>query len=99
LIFPAEETVVGRRDSSSFRPDVDLSLWGGYRSGVSRRHALLVRKPGHQLYLVDLGSSNGTFINGERLVPEQPYLLHDGDEIKFGHLVTRVYFEYRTVNR
>ena len=35
-------------------------------------------------YLIDLGSTNGTFINSERLEPQRYYQLLEGDTIKFG---------------
>lgn len=47
---------------------------------VSRQHATLERD-GEQWYLADLGSTNGTYLNGER-VERQP--LHDGDVIDIG---------------
>lgn len=49
---------------------------------VSRRHALInVQEDGEHL-LVDLGSGNGTYLNGRRLV--QPMLLKHGDQIEIG---------------
>ncbi len=48
---------------------------------VSRRHARL-RVEGGRATLEDLGSKNGTFLNGERLVG--PATLADGDEIEIG---------------
>ena len=36
--------------------------------------------------------TNGTFLNGQRLVPNQPRILRDGDEIRLGHLVLYVRF-------
>jgi pSer/pThr/pTyr-binding forkhead associated (FHA) protein len=48
---------------------------------VSRRHAL-VRHTGAGLEIVDLGSSNGTFVNGARI--QAPQALHDGDAIRLG---------------
>src|SRR5437867_6924604 len=48
---------------------------------VSRRHARLVRH-GREVTIEDLGSSNGTFVNGERLsVPRE---LHDQDRLQLG---------------
>jgi len=35
-------------------------------------------------YLIDLNSSNGTFINGEKLEPSRYYELKQGDVVKFG---------------
>lgn len=57
---------------------------------ISRRHARLERRDG-TCRLVDLGSRNGTFVNGERL-EGGPRVLHDGDVIVLGgavHLVFR----------
>jgi hypothetical protein len=48
---------------------------------VSRRHATITRTPGG-FELADLGSTNGTFVNGRRV--QKPVALKPGDEIKFG---------------
>ncbi len=48
---------------------------------VSRRHATIARKSG-SFELTDLGSTNGTFVNGRRI--GSPTALKPGDEIKFG---------------
>ena len=48
--------------------------------GISRRHAQVVRR-GEQLVIQDLGSTNGTFFNGEKK-PE--HVLEDGDKIQIG---------------
>jgi DNA-binding response OmpR family regulator len=47
----------------------------------SRAHAAIVRD-GERFVLNDVGSRNGTFVNGERI--ESSYALSDGDEIGFG---------------
>ncbi|MBI3880404.1 MAG: adenylate/guanylate cyclase domain-containing protein [Verrucomicrobia bacterium] len=49
---------------------------------ASRRHALVHAQEQHEYWLVDLGSSNGTLLNGRRV--SQPTLLHDGDRIEVG---------------
>ncbi|MBS5520722.1 MAG: FHA domain-containing protein [Clostridiales bacterium] len=49
---------------------------------VSRRHARLEYK-GKEFYLTDLHSSNGTFINGELIIPMKPTPVHFGDDIIF----------------
>jgi len=48
---------------------------------VSRRHATLTRTSGG-FELADLGSTNGTSVNGRRV--QKPVVLKPGDEIKFG---------------
>jgi hypothetical protein len=52
---------------------------------ISRQHARLTRTPGGMV-LEDLGSTNGTFVNGERLT--SPRLLQPGDTLGFGENVT-----------
>jgi adenylate cyclase len=49
---------------------------------VSRRHALVHTQGPCEFSLVDLGSSNGTHLNGRRVV--EPILLHHGDVIQIG---------------
>jgi pSer/pThr/pTyr-binding forkhead associated (FHA) protein len=94
LLKPKEETVFGRRDPlTGAMPDVDLTSFAGYRMGVSRRHAIIKQTEDYRLELFDLGSSNGTFLNGVRLSSHKPYVLHDGDEIRFGQMALRVYFQ------
>src|ERR1700688_289518 len=48
---------------------------------VSRRHATIARKP-DGFELADLGSTNGTFVNGRQV--RKPITVKSGDEIKFG---------------
>ena len=67
-------TVIGRRE------DCDLRIPLGE---VSRKHCRLVRD-GDTLKLEDLGSSNGTFLNGQRV---QEALLSPGDTIQVGPVV------------
>jgi hypothetical protein len=50
---------------------------------VSRFHAEL-KAAGNRLEVADLGSTNGTFVNGERLTPQQPRTLNPGDDVCFG---------------
>ena len=49
---------------------------------VSRRHALVHAQGGSEFSLVDLGSSNGTHLNGRRVI--QPVSLQSGDIIQIG---------------
>jgi pSer/pThr/pTyr-binding forkhead associated (FHA) protein len=66
-------------------PDVDLNLFEARDKGVSRRHCALVQYQG-VLHVVDLGSVNGTFVNGTRLTAETPYPINPGDELRLGTL-------------
>ena len=87
VVKPSAETIFGRRDpATGAMPDVDLTPFAGYRMGVSRRHAAIRFGDGQNLNLWDLGSSNGTYLNGERLNAHRPYRLHDGDELRLGQM-------------
>lgn len=61
-------------------PDCDLIL---VLPSVDKAHALLEETP-RGWRAQDLGSKHGTFLNDVRLEPEQSYVLHDGDTIRFG---------------
>ncbi len=50
---------------------------------VSRRHAEITYANGHFL-LRDLGSKNGTFLNGKRLEPHSVHILNPHDQVRFG---------------
>jgi ABC-type multidrug transport system ATPase subunit/pSer/pThr/pTyr-binding forkhead associated (FHA) protein len=74
------EIIIGRD------PGIDVTIPS---AAVSRRHARLTRE-GDAYMLEDLGSSNGTYLNGERLTAR--HLLMSGDKIRFGKAVTLTYF-------
>lgn len=52
------------------------------KSDVSRLHAMITNEAG-DIYLTDNASTNGTFVGGYRLSPEEPIKLCDGDRISF----------------
>lgn len=88
-----EKLVLGRVDPNTGEsPEVDLTKYDAVEKGVSRQHASIVRKDG-SLYLVDQSSANGTYLNGQKLVANQPRVLRDGDDVRLGHLVVRITFE------
>jgi pSer/pThr/pTyr-binding forkhead associated (FHA) protein len=58
---------------------------------ISRRHARIL-KTGKKIVIEDAGSINGTFINGERLIPYLPETLNDGDRLQLGTLQLEVKF-------
>lgn len=92
LDMERDEWLVGRSDPvRGIFPEVDLISHDGEKSGVSRRHARMVVQGG-QCFILDLNSTNFTFLNGEKLLPGQLYPLKDGDEIRFG-LLTLEFFE------
>jgi hypothetical protein len=89
----AEKAFILGRASAEIKtrePLVDLTSLG-VDYGVSRTHALIRQtKDGYQI--TDLGSSNGTWLENERLVPKKPYPLDSGDRIRMGRLNMLVFY-------
>lgn len=78
------EVIIGRRsEGQSMVPDIDLHPYQAFDSGVSRLHAALKIDP-NQVQVVDLGSSNGTSINGIKIPPNEPHVLNNGDLLSLG---------------
>ena len=73
--------VIGRDPVGSSHVVVDES--------VSRTHARVYARGG-VLHVEDLGSTNGTYLNGRRLVEGQGVRMRDGDELVVGALAFRV---------
>ena len=75
---PGTGAVIGRDDQNPIQL---------HDSQASRRHAEVVVDTGGTVALRDLGSSNGTLVNGRRIVGSQP--LYEGDEIRIGDTTLR----------
>ena len=75
------EVLIGRYDSvTGHRPEVDLTDEDTNRN-VSRRHARLVLKDGAYHVAEEIGTMNGTFINGKKLPTGILTPISDGDEL------------------
>ncbi len=85
------EYVLGREGHEQVIPDLNLNDYGARDKGVSRVHAALRRDRG-QVFLIDLGSTNGTRLNGQPLPAHQPAPVASGDEIRLGKLLLRISF-------
>jgi hypothetical protein len=66
-------------------PDVDLAAYQAYEHGVSRIHASITLDKGETL-ITDLGSANGTRLNGQKLLPHRPFSAKHGDIVTLGKL-------------
>lgn len=87
------EVRIGRADARrNVHPELDLTEDGGLDAGVSRLHAAIQRQNG-EVAIIDLGSSNGTRVNGVDLLPNRPQPLNDGDEVELGALQLRIYLD------
>jgi CRP-like cAMP-binding protein len=93
MIFPLSEkreTTVGRIDPvTGIHPDVDLTPIDGKRS-ISRRHARVRREEDGTFSVIeDVGTMNGTFVNGVRLTVGRPFPVQSGDLVVFGPVQCR----------
>lgn len=81
-----EEFTIGRAaEGQPILPDIDLTPFRAYENGVSRLH-ISVKITGQDIVIMDLGSVNGTRLNGRKMTPNQPYQLKHGDVISMGKL-------------
>jgi len=70
-------------------PDLDLSPFEAYEAGVSRLHASL-SVVGTQVRAKDLGSANGTRINGVKIVAHAEHTVQHGDILTLGKLKIQI---------
>ena len=86
---------VGRGDIQT-PVDVDLTSFAAAANGVSRKHAMFMQH-GTRILILDLGSKNGTYINGGRLRTGSIYEVKDNDELQFGSLKLSIKFDFEPV--
>ena len=84
------EFTLGRlSEGQPIMPDIDLTPYQAYASGVSRLHAV-VKRDSERVLVMDLGSSNGTYVNGRRINPHVEEALNHGDILALGKLKIQV---------
>jgi DNA-binding SARP family transcriptional activator/pSer/pThr/pTyr-binding forkhead associated (FHA) protein len=90
FLLTGDHVRIGRH-SSSRKIEAEIDLSGALEdTGVSHRHAVLMRQPEGNWALVDLDSTNGTFLNAdaEPILANHPIALSDGDQIHIGGWTT-----------
>ncbi len=91
LLSADREILVGRLDAAhGIFPELDMTTDGGLEQGISRRHARIYTREG-TCFVEDLDSTNGTFLNEERVTPYLPYAFRDGDLLMFGTMRLKVH--------
>jgi pSer/pThr/pTyr-binding forkhead associated (FHA) protein len=79
-----EEFTLGRvSEGQPVVPDLDLTPYKAYEAGVSRMH-VSIRTIEEQVLITDLGSANGTRVNGVQITPHIPYPVKHGDILTLG---------------
>lgn len=87
----SNKLIIGRNDlHSGLVVDLDLMPFGAMQRGVSRLHAQLTLTE-RGLFIADMGSTNGTFLNGDRLKPNRAYRVTRGSEIVIGQLPVQIF--------
>ena len=86
-------TMIGRNDpKSGIFVEIDLASLVDDPKIISRKHAQ-IEQEGDRFYLVDLGSVNGTKLNGQRITPKERKPVWDGDVIEFGRNGVQMVFQ------
>lgn len=90
-----DEVFIGRATANAaMAPEIDLNAVNAENFGVSRMHAAITRRE-NKLLITDLESRNYTYVNGMRLLPNEVYILKDGDDIWFAQLQAKVRFQHK----
>lgn len=93
IIFPLVKPIIVGRPFSAQQVDstLDLGVFGAENLGVSRSHIRLW--PANEgVFIEDLGSLNGTRVNGVMLPAHTPQRIYHADRIKLGGLELRIEF-------
>jgi pSer/pThr/pTyr-binding forkhead associated (FHA) protein len=86
-------TLIGRNDPKSGTfVEIDLSPLATDPKAISRRHAQ-IKQDGDRFYLTDIGSTNGTKLNGVRIATNEWKPVWDGDIIEFGRNAVQLTFQ------
>ncbi len=89
-IAERSEFTLGRlSENQPIEPDIDLTPFKAFDNGVSRLHAVIRHNQGN-IVIVDLGSSNGTYVNGLRIMPNMEQPLRHGDIVALGKLKMQI---------
>lgn len=93
LVFDLNGSIMFGRSSIALgsMPIVDLSPFNAQELGVSRHHLMMTRNEDH-IAVTDNNSSNGSFLNDQRLEPQVSYPVHHGDKIGLGLLTMQIHF-------
>jgi FHA domain len=90
LVLKDPLTLIGRTSKKrNLHPEIACD-WDG---AVSHRHAKIELDPDGNAFLVDVGSTNGTMLNGQLISANTPVKLKDGDRISLGNKTALIIHE------
>lgn len=91
VIRTDKEFIIGRSLVPTSEPMLDLSDFDGFKMGLSRRH-VMIRQTSSGYEVIDLSSTNGTWLNDERLTPYAPYPLPSGSRLLLSRIRLVVFY-------
>jgi hypothetical protein len=92
LLQISQQAILGRYTAdAALQPRVDLTPYGAFEKGISRMHCT-IRRVADGLTIEDLKSSNGTWLNGQRLPAYQSSAIRSGDCLKLGQLILEIFY-------
>jgi pSer/pThr/pTyr-binding forkhead associated (FHA) protein len=80
-----KQVVLGRKTEGEAKPIVDLTPLNGFALGVSRHH-VIIRSNDKGYVIMDMNSSNGTWLDGKILTPAEIHDLPSGSTVQLGRL-------------
>ena len=89
-----KELIIGRKMEVTSESALDLSDLDAFSMGLSRRH-VMIRRAESGFEVMDLSSTNGTWLNAERLVPNKSYPFASGSQLRLGRM--RLFVIYHSV--
>jgi pSer/pThr/pTyr-binding forkhead associated (FHA) protein len=96
IVDGAKQVILGRcTPDITAQIGVDLEPFSGAERGVSRTHAA-IRCTNYGLEIEDLASTNGTWLNDDKLAAFMPRPLRSGDHVRLGLLEISVYLRGQT---
>lgn len=88
------EFTLGRvSENQPIMPDIDLTPYQAYTNGVSRIHAV-IKRIDKRVSVMDLGSSNGTYLNNGRLTPNVETPIGNNDMLSLGKLKIQILLNF-----
>jgi pSer/pThr/pTyr-binding forkhead associated (FHA) protein len=102
LFYPEQERMLDLPDQDEFTigryvegqviaPDVDLNPFDAFDKGVSRLHATIrINRQNKKVFVIDLGSANGSCVNGYEIPANSEVPLNNGDVLTLGKFNLKV---------
>jgi pSer/pThr/pTyr-binding forkhead associated (FHA) protein len=92
LVGSMEYTIGRTGGKQPVLPDIDLTAYNAYEGGVSRLHATIKVFDG-KIWITDLGSANGTRVNGQKISAHEACAVYHKDVLTLGNFKVQLLVE------